>query len=122
MTFINPRPEVGEWSVLVYRECVCGFWCATGEGSRAPLCPDCQIPIPHPFRGEPPSPEAAKDALGFAAQLLPEVTGDESAVATTRRLADKAGQEVRWCAPWPERHYDPESVKRQVGKILEGMA
>lgn len=39
MSFL--RPEIGEVTLLVYRECACGWWCATGEGAVAPICPSC---------------------------------------------------------------------------------
>lgn len=35
------RPTIGGVVGLVYRECPCGDWCATGEGAHAPLCADC---------------------------------------------------------------------------------
>lgn len=35
------RPQIGGLTLLVYRECPCGSWCATGEGARHPVCPDC---------------------------------------------------------------------------------
>jgi hypothetical protein len=35
------RPSIGVETLLVYRECACGNWCATGEGAMAPLCGEC---------------------------------------------------------------------------------
>lgn len=32
------RPDIGSVALLVYRECKCGAWCATGEGEVAPIC------------------------------------------------------------------------------------
>lgn len=38
---LSPYPKIGEPVLLVYRECDCGWWCATGEGAVAPVCPCC---------------------------------------------------------------------------------
>jgi hypothetical protein len=35
------RPLIGAETLLVYRECACGNWCATGEGAFAPRCGTC---------------------------------------------------------------------------------
>lgn len=107
------RPAVGEWVLLVYRECVCGFWCATSEGSRAPKCPECDLPIPHPDRGEGPwSPDVPTGALGFAAQLLDETGGDVTAVGEVTRHGRRGVNE-----PPADRHYDPASVRAMAEKI-----
>lgn len=34
--------RLGELQLLVYRECPCGRWCATGEGALAPYCRHCR--------------------------------------------------------------------------------
>lgn len=38
---MNSRPRIGQPTLLVYRECPCGDWCATGEGAVAPQCTNC---------------------------------------------------------------------------------
>lgn len=35
------RPVVGQLSLLVYAECICGAWCAFGEGGPLPICGGC---------------------------------------------------------------------------------
>lgn len=32
---------IGSLTLLVYRECPCGKWCATGEAAPAPMCEEC---------------------------------------------------------------------------------
>jgi hypothetical protein len=34
-------PPFGVPILLVYRECPCGRWCATGEGAHHPVCENC---------------------------------------------------------------------------------
>lgn len=43
--FFYPPIDEPYGLALVYRECPCGAWCATGEGERAPLCGHCGHPM-----------------------------------------------------------------------------
>lgn len=38
---MSDAAKIGELTLLVYRECPCGRWCATPEGAHAPMCGAC---------------------------------------------------------------------------------
>jgi hypothetical protein len=68
-----PRPELGDRELLVFGECACGWRCACPEGSKWPLCPDCETQVmPTGFGTGGGWPGDHGDRLGYVAQLLGE--------------------------------------------------
>lgn len=66
------RPRIGIEVLLVYRECPCGEWCATGEGSTAPICRLCggeMCPVTTGETGD----YRRRYGLGFRAALANEI-------------------------------------------------
>lgn len=104
---MNARPLIGVETLLVYRECFCGNWCATGEGATAPICSECggrMLPGTAPDAVDPREYRRVH-GLGFRAKLANEIAlasgvDVESAV---QRAADRYGDFSR-------RYYDPGVV------------
>lgn len=119
-------PGVGRLTVLVYRECPCGRWCATGEGVEAPVCSACggwYLPGGGPqgqfgsTDGSDPSFGRRTRGLGFAAVLM----GEQVAVALARRVREGLwGKEVPAFAAEesgrPARYYSEREV---AGRMVE---
>lgn len=80
-------PDFDERTLLTYRECMCGWWCATGEGDVAPICPCCG-------RSVMPASIGSTERLGFSAVLVQE----REAVAR----GNGPGRD--------ERHFDPAEI------------
>jgi hypothetical protein len=99
------RPRLGEKILLVYRECLCGEWCATGEGAVAPLCPQCGRRMVPP--GGPPGDDRGEyrreHGLGFAGTLERE-----------REAIKGIPMRGSWESGNPSPHYDPEALKRRL--------
>lgn len=92
-------PVEGRPMGLVYRECPCGEWCATCEGSYAPRCGVCGEAM-LPFR------ENRRDnGLGFYATFGAEIPA----------FVRAAREHVRDPFAGPgKRHIDPEYLRAQI--------
>lgn len=115
------RPRLGDLQLLVYRECPCGNWCATGENSTAPKCEACDgyfVPGGGPRDGEPMFGRDRGEAmrmrrLGFIAFLTVE-TGAVRTLARLRKLLGLVTDDVHYltrAAPDDRLLYESEATQ-----------
>lgn len=103
------RPRIGDLALLVYRECVCGEWCATGEGAGSPLCGRCgRRMVAFSVRDR----DARRErGLGFVAFL----TQESGAVGVIAKVRGFLGiREAGWAHGGyldADRHYPADEVR-----------
>lgn len=118
-----PYPQLAAPTLLVYRECVCGWWCATGEGSSAPICPECggfAVPGGGPRGRYGPTPDTSVPhtgrrlyGLAFAAILGSEV----EIMKPVSRFAAMFGFRAALGRERTERHYDERDCQLLAEEI-----
>lgn len=124
--------RLGDLHLLVYRECPCGRWCATGEGAHAPKCVNCDgyfVPGGGPRRDER-GPMFGADMdesmrlrrLSFVAFLTIE-QGAVSMLARVRRFLGLITDDVLWIdrerVPDGDRLLTPNEAQAASDEIKE---
>lgn len=117
------RPMIGVPTLLVYRECYCGEWCATGEGALAPVCSACGgRMLPAGSGGNEPGSVAAHEyrrvnGLGFRAALANEI-----ALAEGRPVEEAVRIAAANSFRAQLRYYDATSIGHRSDEIDDAAA